>query len=90
MLQYNRIIKETVEKITHHSPSEMQTGPAKRGDQTTIELHLKYLEKNYISIGKELSFNLDLNKYLNGQTVGKQTDLSAFIFFCSVNIYLPK
>lgn len=41
------LIKETVDKITHHSPSEMQTGPAKRGDRITVELHLKYLEKNF-------------------------------------------
>jgi predicted short-subunit dehydrogenase-like oxidoreductase (DUF2520 family) len=41
------LIKETVEKVTQHSPSEMQTGPAARGDHTTIELHLKYLENNF-------------------------------------------
>lgn len=41
------LIKETVEKITHQSPSDMQTGPAIRGDQITIQLHLKYLEKNF-------------------------------------------
>ena len=38
------LIKETVDKITQHAPSEMQTGPAKRGDEITIQLHLKYLE----------------------------------------------
>ncbi|MFT6320196.1 MAG: putative short-subunit dehydrogenase-like oxidoreductase (DUF2520 family) [Granulosicoccus sp.] len=41
------LIKETVDKITQHAPSEMQTGPAKRGDEITIQLHLKYLEKNF-------------------------------------------
>ncbi|MFK8007030.1 MAG: Rossmann-like and DUF2520 domain-containing protein [Saprospiraceae bacterium] len=41
------LIKETIEKISQHSPLDMQTGPAKRGDQITIELHLKYLEKNF-------------------------------------------
>ncbi len=41
------LIKETVDKISQHSPSTMQTGPAKRGDEITIELHLKYLEKNF-------------------------------------------
>ena len=25
----------------------MQTGPAKRGDNTTIQLHLKYLKKHF-------------------------------------------
>jgi len=41
------LIKETVDKIANHSPSKMQTGPANRGDQITIDLHLKYLEKNF-------------------------------------------
>ena len=41
------LIQETVEKIMHHSPAAMQTGPAKRGDQTTINQHLFYLEKNF-------------------------------------------
>ena len=58
------LMKETVEKITHHSPSEMQTGPAKRGDQTTIELHLKYLEKNFpefIEIYQTMTRNINSN-----------------------------
>ena len=41
------LIKETVDKIATHSPTKMQTGPAKRGDEITIDLHLKYLEKNF-------------------------------------------
>lgn len=41
------LIKETVDKISQHSPTEMQTGPAKRGDHTTIDLHIKYLEKKF-------------------------------------------
>lgn len=41
------LIQETVLKISDHSPSEMQTGPAKRGDHTTISTHLKYLEKKF-------------------------------------------
>ena len=40
------LIQETVNKIHHHAPSDMQTGPAKRGDMITIEKHLNYLNKN--------------------------------------------
>ena len=41
------LIQETIEKIIHHSPTDMQTGPAKRGDDTTLNQHLFYLEKNF-------------------------------------------
>ncbi len=40
------LIQETVNKIHHHAPIDMQTGPAKRGDLITIEKHLDYLNKN--------------------------------------------
>jgi len=41
------LIEETVEKIRNHSPIEMQTGPAVRNDQNTIDRHLKYLQKEF-------------------------------------------
>ena len=40
------LIQETVNKIHHHAPSDMQTGPAKRGDLVTIQKHLDYLAEN--------------------------------------------
>ena len=40
------LIQETVNKIHHYAPSDMQTGPAKRGDLITIQKHLDYLNKN--------------------------------------------
>ena len=40
------LILETAEKIRRGSPGDMQTGPAKRGDQKTIERHLQFLEKH--------------------------------------------
>lgn len=40
------LIKETVAKLDHQKAIEMQTGPAKRGDQTTISRHLEYLQKH--------------------------------------------
>jgi len=40
------LIHETVNKIKQHPPATMQTGPAKRNDETTIQRHLNYLEKH--------------------------------------------
>ncbi len=38
------LILETAEKVQHMMPSEAQTGPAKRNDQSTIEAHLALLD----------------------------------------------
>lgn len=38
------LIKETAEKIYHLNPKKAQTGPAIRGDQNTIDAHLKYIQ----------------------------------------------
>jgi predicted short-subunit dehydrogenase-like oxidoreductase (DUF2520 family) len=38
------LIKETAEKAMDASPFEMQTGPAARGDELTIQKHLQVLE----------------------------------------------
>lgn len=39
------LINETVNKIQQHPPAAMQTGPAKRNDDSTIQRHLTYLKK---------------------------------------------
>ncbi len=39
------LLEETMLKIQHASPHQMQTGPAKRGDLNTIRQHLTYLKK---------------------------------------------
>ncbi len=39
------LILETAEKVQVYPPSKMQTGPAIRGDEQTIQRHLAYLEK---------------------------------------------
>jgi predicted short-subunit dehydrogenase-like oxidoreductase (DUF2520 family) len=39
------LLEETMLKIQHASPNDMQTGPAKRGDLNTIRQHLAYLKK---------------------------------------------
>lgn len=40
------LIQETVAKIQEHSAQSMQTGPAIRGDENTIQQHLEYLNKH--------------------------------------------
>jgi len=39
------LIKQTVKKIKTLPPASVQTGPAKRGDTTTLKKHLQLLEK---------------------------------------------
>ena len=39
------LITETAEKIQRISPTDAQTGPAKRGDEKIMKLHLEMLEK---------------------------------------------
>ena len=50
------LIKETASKIERLSPSEAQTGPAKRNDTETINTHLKFLsDENQKNIYKILT-----------------------------------
>jgi predicted short-subunit dehydrogenase-like oxidoreductase (DUF2520 family) len=37
------LIEETVNRLHYHEPSETQTGPATRGDDSTIQKHLQLL-----------------------------------------------
>ncbi len=39
------LIQETAEKLSRKPPYDMQTGPARRGDQQTIKKHTEYLKK---------------------------------------------
>lgn len=51
------LIQETVHKVLEHSPKTVQTGPAIRGDQQTINKHLNFLEDypHYQEIYKKIS-----------------------------------
>ena len=51
------IILETAQKVQSHSPAEVQTGPASRGDQQTLNTHLNFLSKNshWVKIYQQLS-----------------------------------
>jgi len=40
------LINETVRKVQNHDPLNVQTGPASRHDDHTIEKHLEYLKKD--------------------------------------------
>jgi predicted short-subunit dehydrogenase-like oxidoreductase (DUF2520 family) len=57
------LILETVKKIENHAPKQMQTGPAIRNDEKTIEKHVVFLEKypNYQLIYKLLSDSIQEN-----------------------------
>ena len=39
------LINETVERINHNSPADIQTGPAVRNDVQTIDRHLQLLNE---------------------------------------------
>ena len=43
------LIRATAERLTDTTPAEAQTGPAKRGDEATIQRHLKLID-NYKDI----------------------------------------
>ncbi len=63
------LIQETVYKIKHHAPFNMQTGPGRRGDQATIQKHLAYLEKHpdYQKVYRLLSKRIEVTykEYFN-------------------------
>lgn len=40
------LIQETIDKTHQHSPKQVQTGPARRGDRTTIKRHMDLLSHN--------------------------------------------
>jgi predicted short-subunit dehydrogenase-like oxidoreductase (DUF2520 family) len=63
------LIEETVHKIRQNPPSEMQTGPAKRGDDSVIEKHLAFIEKHtpqydllYTLLSTSINPNLKINR----------------------------
>lgn len=40
------LIRQTLRKIELADPEKIQTGPARRGDESTISLHMKWLEQH--------------------------------------------
>lgn len=59
------LLAETAKKINLYSPSEVQTGPAKRNDTKTIERHLTILEgSDYKALYKALTLSIQNGKKL--------------------------
>ncbi len=58
------LIQETVNKLGTGTPASMQTGPAIRGDEETIQRHLQFLEKypNYKEIYELLNLHIKSTK----------------------------
>ncbi len=56
------LIKQTSEKAINNNPNKVQTGPAVRGDETTIKKHLKMLDSEvlYKEIYTVISKQLDI------------------------------
>jgi len=54
------LMEETVHRMHYYDPADMQTGPAARGDELTIQKHLKLLEtfpalqKNYTLMSESI------------------------------------
>ena len=53
------IILETVEKLDNMSPYEAQTGPAKRQDSKTIEIHKSMLKSTKLDIYNLLTKSIE-------------------------------
>lgn len=66
------LIRETIEKALHDSPSRSQTGPARRGDRQTIDKHLNLLAHSG-KLQNLYSFvsNAITNDYTTPQNSGK-------------------
>ena len=44
------LLSETIHKVKNHNPKDVQTGPAKRGDEQTIRHQMKNLEGDALAI----------------------------------------
>jgi len=56
------LIRETAAKVNDQSPHDAQTGPARRGDQPTLERHVAFLRKHHpemVSLYEQLSKSIE-------------------------------
>lgn len=55
------IIQQTTERLSHNSPAQLQTGPAKRGDNTIIAHHLDMLQQHpeWVQFYKAISASIE-------------------------------
>jgi predicted short-subunit dehydrogenase-like oxidoreductase (DUF2520 family) len=57
------LIEETTNKIKYLHPKEAQTGPAKRGDESTMQAHLELLDDELLkTIYKTISLAIRKNE----------------------------
>jgi len=59
------LIEETVKKGLANDPRKSQTGPAKRGDNTTIEKHIRMLKRNPQLANLYRQFSENIQAYYN-------------------------
>jgi predicted short-subunit dehydrogenase-like oxidoreductase (DUF2520 family) len=61
------LIRQTLRKIELTDPEKIQTGPARRGDESTISLHMKWLEEHAPEYGHlyEVLTEAIIKKYKN-------------------------
>jgi predicted short-subunit dehydrogenase-like oxidoreductase (DUF2520 family) len=61
------LIRQTLRKIELTDPEKIQTGPARRGDESTISLHMKWLEQHAPEYGHlyEVLTEAIIKKYKN-------------------------
>lgn len=65
------LIHETADRLERHSPGDVQTGPAARGDRKTIERHLSLIDNDKeIKALYELFTNL-IEEHFHHERVGK-------------------
>lgn len=55
------IVNQTAERIMQASPSKLQTGPARRGDNVTIDKHVELLQQhpNWLELYKSVTTSID-------------------------------
>ena len=65
------LIRETADRLDRYAPGDVQTGPAVRGDQPTIDRHMKLLDKHQeIRYLYELFTNL-IEEHYHHERIGK-------------------
>ena len=65
------LIRETADRLDRYAPGDVQTGPAVRGDQPTIDRHMKLLDKHKeIRYLYELFTNL-IEEHYHHERIGK-------------------
>jgi predicted short-subunit dehydrogenase-like oxidoreductase (DUF2520 family) len=65
------LIRETAERLDRYEPEDSQTGPARRGDRTTIERHLDLLNKHQELRKLYELFTIQIEEHYQHERTGK-------------------